>query len=173
MEAIGNNRYLTANVFRDLLMIHIREYNVENGKSYPTKKGVVFNKTRWATFMSHLEDIKRCVDLLKWNEPVDYYQHIGGRYYVSMSKDVRCVHIRRYFMPLNSSKEHPTRSGIALRLDEWDTLMTKIPQLVECLPELKDAKPCDFTLDHANQEGYLRCTECNPFGVGHITDLNK
>ena len=154
-------------------MIHIREYNVENDKPYPTKKGVVFNKTRWGTFMSHIDDIQRCVDLLKWNQPVDYHQHIGGRYYVSMVKDVKCVHIRRYFMPRNSSKERPTRCGIALRLFEWDNLMTKIPLLTERVPELKDAKPCDSALDHCNQEGYLSCIECNPFGVGHITDLNK
>jgi hypothetical protein len=147
-------------------MVHIREYdNSDKDKSYPTKKGVAFTKVRWATFHSQLDEIDRNVNLLKADQPVEYCQHIGGKYYVTISRGMKCVNIRRYFIPPNSTKELPTRSGIALRLDEWETLISTIHDLHRTLPELKAARPCYASEDHANQLGYLNCVECNPFGA--------
>ena len=76
-------------MYNDALMIHIREYEEGNGKIYPTRKGVSFTKVRWARFIRHIDDMERSVDLLKANQPVDYYQHIGGRYYITISKEYR------------------------------------------------------------------------------------
>jgi hypothetical protein len=164
-EAIGNNRYLTAGIYKAEIMVHVREYETGNSKLYPTRKGVAFTKVRWATFMTHFDDIDRCVELLKTDQPVEYSQHIGGKYYVTISQGMKCINIRRYFLPLNSKKERPTRSGIALRLDEWGTLATKVYELHERIPELKVARPCYASDDHANQLGYLNCRECNPFAL--------
>lgn len=158
-------RYLTAGTFNDALMIHIRQYDEANGKTFPTRKGASFTAVRWATFLRHIEDVERSVDLLKANQPVDYNQHVGGGYYVSVNKDFKCVNIRRYFLPPNATKELPTRCGIALRLSEWDTLLVKVRELQERLPELKIVKPCYSSDDHANQIGYLNCIECNPFST--------
>jgi hypothetical protein len=160
-------------MYNNELMIHIREYDEGNGKLYPTKKGVSFNKTRWAMFLRQLDDMERSVDLLRANQPVDFYRHVGGRYYVSISKAFRCVNIRRYFLPPNSTKERPTRCGIALKLDEWDTLLVKIREIQERLPELKTAKPCYSRDDHANQLGYISCVECNPFAIGLLDTESK
>jgi len=146
-------------------MVHIREYDIGDGKKYPTRKGVCFSKVRWATFRSHLDEIDRNVELLKAHQPVEYSQHIGGKYYVTISTGIKCVNIRRYFLPPNSTKEQPTRSGIALRLDEWEVLKSKIDKLHQHIPELKAARPCYDTNDHANQLGYLSCRECNPFAL--------
>ena len=168
-EAIGDNRYLSANMYRDELMIHVREYDIGDGKMYPTRKGVPFTKRRWATFMSHFDDIDRCVELLKADQPVEYFQHIGGKYYDTISKGIKCINIRRYFLPLNAKTERPTRSGIALRLGEWGTLASKIHELHERIPELKDVTPCYASEDHANQMGYFNCVECNPFAL-HLVD---
>jgi len=89
-------------------MVHIREYDCSgNGIMYPTKKGACFTKSRWAKFVRNLDEIDRIVELLKSNKPVDYLQHIGGKYHVSISKGIRCVNIRRYILPLN----HPTIMG--------------------------------------------------------------
>jgi len=163
-EAIGGDRYLTVSLYKEELMVHIREYQrAENDRLFPTKKGVSFNKRRWATFTSHLDEIERKVELLKAKHPVDYSQHIGGGYYVTVMKDIKCVNIRRYWRPINLKKEVPTRTGIALRLGEWDTLLATIEQLHRKFPELKNASPCYASEDHANQMGFYRCTECNPF----------
>jgi len=165
-EPIGNDRYLTVTIYRDELMVHVREYTkAANDKMFPTKKGVCFTKTRWATFRAHIDEIDRSVELLKADQSVEYSQHIGGKYYVTISRGIKCVNIRRYFLPPNCTKERPTRSGIALRLDEWETFLTKMDDLHEKLPELKVVSPCYTSENHANQLGYLNCLECNPFGL--------
>jgi Transcriptional Coactivator p15 (PC4) len=167
-EPLGNNRFLTAGMNKDVLMVHIRQYDEGNGKLFPTRTGVFFTKARWATFLLHLKDIADCVQKLKAHQEVEYHKHIGGRYYVTINKGIRCVNIRRHFLPTNTTKERPTRAGIALRLSEWDQLLPKIEELHLTLPGLKDAKPCYSSLDHGNQLDYLSCTECNPFGLAQF-----
>jgi len=57
-EAVGPLRYLTANVYRGELLIHIREYKEQDGLVLPTRKeGSVFRRnagdfseTAWKTF---------------------------------------------------------------------------------------------------------------------------
>ena len=73
---------------------------------------------------------------------------------------MRCVSIRRYYRLKNSTKELPTRSGIALRLDDWEALSAKIDILHEKLSELKAAKPCH---DRFNQTSNLNCREFCPY----------
>jgi Transcriptional Coactivator p15 (PC4) len=111
-------------------------------------------------FLRQLEDVERSVDILNCQEPVHYHKHIGGGYYVSISKNFMFINIRRYFLPVNAKKEQPTRCGIALTLNQWDTLLVKVRELQELLPELKTIIPCHDTVDNA---GYLNCKECNPF----------
>jgi len=130
---------------------------------YPTKKGVTFTKPRWAKFVDEINEIDRKVELLKANQPVDYLQHLGGKVHVTVSKYFRCVNIRRYFIPKNGSTIKPTRSGIALRLDKWEALTSKIEQLHDKLPELKAARPCYASDDHLNSQRYFGCRECNPY----------
>jgi len=146
-------------------MIHIREYKTENGQTFTTKKGVSFTKVRWTKFRGQIDEIDSKVELLKRNQHVDYSHHIGAKYYVTISTGIKCVNFRRYFMPKNSGKKRPTRSGIALRLEEWETLVSKIDDLHRQLPELSVASPCYNSLDHLNQTGYLNCRECSSFST--------
>lgn len=149
-------------MYRNELVVHIREYV---GGEYPTRKGACLIKTRWATFVDTLDEIDEAVRSLKNDQPVDFSQHIGGKYYVTVSKGVKCVNIRKFFLPPGCKKERPTRTGISLRLGEWETLKDKIEEIHERLPELKAAKPCYHREDHYNQSTCINCSECNPFGV--------
>ena len=81
---IQRDRFLTASVYRDELLVHIREYDSSYGQMYPTKKVVTFTKPRWAKFVGEINEIDRNVELLKANQPVDYLQHLGGKYHVSI-----------------------------------------------------------------------------------------
>src|SRR6218665_4166133 len=123
-EPIGNNRYLTASMFREEIMVHIREYKTDNEQTFPTKKGISFTKGRWAKFRGQIDEIDRKVALLKANQHVDYAHHIGTKYYVTVTTGVKGVNFRPYFRPQNIDKERPTRGGIALRLEEWKTLVS-------------------------------------------------
>ena len=169
-KSIGNDRFLTASVYEGDIVVHVREYTTGHGKRYPTKKGAFFTKARWATFVGYMDDVERSVELLKAKQPIEYFQHIGGGYHVTVSKDVLCVNIRRYFQPSTGSKPIPTRSGIALRLFEWERLVSTIDELHESVPDLKVATPCYASDDHANQMGYYDCRECNPFDRIEVVD---
>lgn len=160
---LGNNRYLTVGTYKQAITINIRQYVYDgNGHNYPTRKGVSFSARRWASFVQQLKDADREVDTLKWRETVDFRRHIGGGYYIVV-KDFDFVNIRRYSLGPNSSKGMPTRFGIALRLEEWDRLLTTIGQMHQLLPEVKNAKPCHASEDDRDKDEYRSCTECNPF----------
>ena len=107
-------------------MVHIRQYDE---RDYPTRTGISFTKVRWAMFLNCLEEMEKSVEMLRSNQPVEYSKHIGGRYYASITRKYKCVNLRRFFLPPNSTKELPTLSGIALRMIEWDSLLDKIPLL--------------------------------------------
>ena len=159
---MGNDRYLTASVFKNELVVHIREYD---GGEYPTRKRTCFVKARWATFVKYLDEIDEAVRLLKDQKSVDYSQHLGGILYVTVSTGVKCINIRKFYLPPHCKKEMPTRTGISLRIGEWDTLLDKINELHQQFPELKTAKPCFAQDNHLSPSVYNKCAECNPFGV--------
>ena len=138
-------------------MVHIRQYD---DRDYPTRTGISFTKGRWAMFLNCLEEMEKSVETMRFEQSVEYSKHLGGRYYVSIGKKFKCVSLRRFFLPHNSTKELPTRSGIALRMNEWNGLLDKIPLLQDAVPELKTAKPCFHSEDYANQTGRV---ERNPF----------
>jgi len=152
-------------MFKGELLVHIREYQLVNGMELHTKKGICFNAKRWACFRDLLPEISRQVDLMKADQPVDFSKQLGGKYYVTLKSGVKCVNLRRYFVPQNGNKELPTRSGIGLRLGEWSTLLEKIDLLHQEVPDLKSARPCYLSPDHMNQITYLSCMECSPFGL--------
>ena len=85
-DSIGNDLFLTASIYRDQLLVHIREYDSCHGQMYLTIKGVTFAKPRWAIFAGEINEIYRNVELHKANQPVDYLQHLGGKYHVSVYK---------------------------------------------------------------------------------------
>jgi len=51
---------------------------------------------------------------------------------VSLNTGVRCVDFRKFYLPygLEMGKEKPTRTGLALNLEEWNDFLASIP-LVE------------------------------------------
>ncbi len=95
-ESIGGLRYLTTSVYRGELLVHVREYRMENGKEVPTKKGVTFTKKRWASFLNWKNVIADKVGATKSNKPVDFSQHLGGKYYVGVNSKVKLVNLRKY-----------------------------------------------------------------------------
>ena len=94
--------------------------------------------------------------------------------------DLRCVHVilyttsptviyhtvfspnlRKYFFPAGMQQSVPSRSGIALRLPEWEALKARVAELMELKPELVNVGRCSDQEDHQNQIGYFNCGECN------------
>src|SRR6218665_848949 len=138
--AIGPLRYLTANVYRSQLLIHILEYKEEDGLVIPTRKIICFSPKRWGLYRGYLDDVSQQVESMKLNKPVNFSKHLGAKHFVVVRSEARCVNLRRFFLPANTTKKVPTRIGISLRLGEWNVLMDKIDLLYDKFPELRTVK---------------------------------
>ena len=129
-------------------------------------KTVSFTLNRWAHFVRQLERIDdEAKELNRQIRSVSYREHIGDGYYVSVTGGYKCVDIRRFYVPygLTEDQVRPSRSGIALRLDEWQHLMHVVALVNEMFPMLDKAKRCIDEADHMGQLGWLACRSCHPF----------
>ena len=130
----------------------------ENG----TSKAATFSYPRWAQFMLYVSDIDDAVGELGKND-IKLQLHIGGAWFVSVTSGYRCVDIRTFYLS-QDGRVKPTRTGIALRLPEWERVKEIAKEMKEECPEINNAQPCWTGGDHMNQEGAMMCNECNPFG---------
>lgn len=110
---------------------------------------------RWKTFLDNLEYVD---DALQKGE--EYNLHLGGNVYCTIKKDNPCVDIRQLWKP--EDKVVPCKMGLCLRPGEYQRLKEVIADIGAAVPELSSIVPCWTQSDHANQLGYLRCSECNP-----------
>jgi hypothetical protein len=162
-------RYIVYNKFRGAALIHIREYAVKTAScavgvcEYPTKKGVCFTPGRLFMLRSKLDEIDNQLKLQQFPNPQPspaYKQHIGGAVFVSTGQGFNCVDLRRHFIPEGKSTITPTKCGIALSPNQWNSMKEKLQELLALHPELESAMPCM----HDAQEEMMQCRECMPFG---------
>jgi Transcriptional Coactivator p15 (PC4) len=168
----GVNRYLVHSIFQDSPKIHFREFESKNGNEYPTKKGICLSISRFASLYASLHDIAEAVKLLRAGSIVQYRLHLGGGVYVNINNDYKCVDIRRFFLPNAESGETATKTGIAIRLGEFENWMRVINELASISCELVgDDKICANNFDHGNQIVAGSCRECNPFAYQTFTAI--
>jgi len=122
-------------------------------------KSVSFTPIRWANFVAVLAEIdEEAKQLNRKTRPVAYRKHIGDGYYVSVTTGFLCIDLRRFILPYGGQSEEevrPTKTGIALRLDEWCEMKHTVVRVVNSLfPTLENAKPCIDQRDHASQVGW-------------------
>jgi hypothetical protein len=152
---LGENRFLIVKKTKDVYCITITDTKAP--------KSAEFSAVRWASFTRCIDIIDENVKCLRERQNVNYLNHIGGGWYVSVTTGVRCVDIRKFYELLGQLQPRPTKTGFALRLPEWETLKAIIPKLHTDFPELATTTPCYLGLDHSNLEGMLQCPECTPF----------
>ncbi len=129
-----------------------------------TGKFIEIPAVRWASFVLMQADIDEAVNQLLEKKTVNYFEHFGGGYYVSVSTGILCVDLRRFYQ--NDKNEiKPTKQGLALRISEWKELMNLLPLIMSFEPELLVACPCPMKESHLNDPNIiLGCAECSPFG---------
>ncbi len=159
--SLGNNRFLCYNVYRGEDKFHIRQYEEKNGLVVPTKLGVCMSTTRFAAFRFLMGEMDERVNDLAQKRAVDSTIHVGGDLFVTIKTGFACVNLRKYFFPAGMQQSVPSRSGIALRLPEWEALKACVAELIQLKPELANVGRCSDQEDHQNQIGYFNCGECN------------
>ena len=127
-----------------------------------TGKFVEIPAIRWAAFLLMQADIDESVKQLQEKKFVNYHEHFGGGYFVSISTGIWCVDIRRFYR--NEKGEiKPSRQGLALRLSEWNALLDHLPLIMSFELDLLVACPCSMRENHLNDPNVL-LAECSPFG---------
>ena len=150
--AFGENRSIS--IAKDVVTICDSE----------TSKMIELTAQRFVTFALYLKDIEASLRKLCSGEFVNFRQHIGGAWYLSVSTGFACLDIRQFYLPLYGFEEKPTRTGFAIRLPEWNAFIAAVQQLIHENQQLADIHPCGD--QHPSIYLELECRECHPFQHG-------
>ncbi len=104
----------------------IRQYNKYGEKIYPTKLGIQLSGAQLANLLSFREDISNDVKEFRANKVESFKYIIGDGVHITASGEYPCIHIRFYYQNALMPFALPTKTGIALRFDEWDVLVSLI-----------------------------------------------
>ena len=153
---IGQNRFVVVKNTKDNPTVTILEKGTTKVAEFTFKRWAEFTRSSIPAADAALQQIQAGQEDVRLQRP------IGGKWYISVTKGVACVDIRQfYWHPLVG--ERPTKTGIALRLNEWIKLKELLPEIHAKFPILDKTEMCSSSPDHQNQEGSLNCPECNPF----------
>ena len=160
---------MTVKTFNGNLQIHIRQYQqFGKGTLYPTKIGITLTPSRFVTLLSLMDAIKSNVEKLRNREFVNCKLHLGGGIFVKLNSQFpNTVDFRRFYVPEGEVTPFPTKWGIALRLNEWDSLVTLLGDVNKLINT--EEKPCFES--HLSPTARFRCDECNPFQPSFIQNF--
>jgi len=172
MLRLGRNRFLSVKEWNGAVQFHIRIFREElTGRKnneeilIPTKHGMVFSVEEIANLLLSIEMIEKGISTMPTEENCEVLAfHMGnGKYFrLNSFQGHIFVDFRRYWQP--QDRPIPTRNGITLRLMEWNMFVNSIDNLKRLVPELETVTPCILSESHQNQQGYMECSFCNPFG---------
>ena len=125
-----------------------------------TKKDYSLPLQRWQQFMWYLDEIQQAVTDHKEGKDVHVKYHLGRNSFVQVNSGFPVVDLRQFWLPADKDEVQPTRKGIALKFEEFATLVKLKAEIEQVIPELDKEQPC--WINHHNQESFLQCFECNP-----------
>ena len=103
----------------------------------------------------YVDVIQQAVQDVKEGSEVYLNHHIGGINFIQVNSRFKVVDFRQFWLPYGKSKVQPTRHGIALKFEEFETLMKL--DFEKITPELNKVVPC---YDHMNPDVILTCKLC-------------
>jgi hypothetical protein len=157
---IGQHVYVVASEWKGDIAIHIRKYDSDKGKTFPTKRGITLTLKHWVELCTYKSEIDETITALKQGKDVKLFHHLGANVHISVDKNIAGVDIRQWWWCVDTVK--PSRKGIFLSLQQWEKLKDCFTVMCDFVPELKSIVPCIMQDDHQNQMGYLQCSFCNP-----------
>lgn len=156
-KPLQNGRYVKVSEWKKEPRVDFRQYELCNGQEIPTKKGISLKMIQLKNLLSVMDSVQ---ETLSKNEAQSW--HLGYNAYIQVRENNPCVDIRQYWKPNEESDIVPTRKGLCFRPFEFNALKDLLPDIENCLPELKDVECCSERVDHQNQQGMLQCNICNP-----------
>ena len=96
--------------------------DTSNGKN----AAVSFEKL--AKVVAAFDKIDEGVQKLEDSQQIEFWTHVGDNWFVSLKTDYKCVDIRKWYVN-NVGETRPTRTGISLRLYEWQKFKEAVQQI--------------------------------------------
>lgn len=157
--ALENARYAKVTVWRNEPRLDLRQWEIGEKATIPTKRGISLKLHQVKTLNNMLDSVE---EALKKNEEMKW--HLGMKIFVSIQKNNPCVNIRQYWKPPQLDESVPTKRGLCFRPQEFENLRNHWEEIMKAMPELETFVPCYDQDDHLNQMGMLKCSSCNPEG---------
>lgn len=148
---MGNDRYVQVCEWNGELRVDLREWS----RDKPTKKGISLTLMRWKNFLDLLDHVNEALKNKR-----AYHCHLGGNVNCNVTENSVYVDLRQYWKP--AEEVVPSKKGLCLRPGEFSRLKELLLEINRTIPELDTVVPCYLKIDHMNQLGMLRCSECNP-----------
>ncbi|VDI28321.1 ATP-dependent RNA helicase DDX58, partial [Mytilus galloprovincialis] len=123
MFPLGSDCYVTVNIFRGALQIHIRQFYKSEENLCPSKKGVAFTLQRWLK----LEDCNKTLDALMeqcltCSLESKHVIDLGCSIYATVDPLYKTVDLRHFWIPPGKTKLQATRKGISLDKTKWNNV---------------------------------------------------
>lgn len=167
-ESLGNEKsdmmeWQKANIAQNLrILVKDKLIITDDNNRY-----VSLPKQMFWEFLRELEHINSAFEDITEKKEVNFVQHLGSNYYVTLTSPYWIVHIRRWFF--NDKNEHKPGQGVALKIQEWKALYRSLKSFD--LSHIKDVIPC--YVSHCNPLESLECNICTPHYVNHHSPLNS
>jgi hypothetical protein len=132
------------------------------GALKPSRHGVTMPLKRYVMLHDSLEELSKSLNEVCQGKEIYLKIHLGSNMYASVQSPYRCVNLRQWCKDAQGVLR--PGNGVALNVRVWDKFLLVNADLHDRVTELKDTIPCICEDDHANQLGFLKCSECNPHG---------
>lgn len=138
---LGQDRFVTFSVFKGIDLYQLRCYFKPSPLSLPvaTKRGIALTKDQWHQLVcltttdqvnSKLQEIRdiNMINASKMDDKEHLRIWLGSGVYVTVScfQNKIYVHVRKFVFHPVLKKLVPTKQGIALTPEQWDTLIRKV-----------------------------------------------
>ena len=123
---LGNDRFVTVQSFKGRSRVDIRQYNRYGEKIYPTKLGIYLTGKQFAQLLHIFKGINNSVMAFHDKFLESFKFNIGDGMFVTASSGFPFIHIRLYYQNEDMPIAAPTKMGIALRFEEWETLISLV-----------------------------------------------
>ena len=144
------------------VQIHIRKYQryTENGKIFPTKKGIILSASDWLALESYVENIDEIIPNQS-KLTMDRKWYVGNDVFITQSAKFATVDLRRFWKPENAEEMAPTKSGVSLTFDKWEKLKDTIKIIREFISQLDFASVIDQPLQFDEPIKHLSDLQCD------------
>ena len=128
----------------------------------PVMKEYALSLQQWQQLMNRLQDIDTAVTDHQTDKTVHVQYHLGRNLYVHVNSGFNVVDLRDFWLPEGKSDLVPTRRGISIKFEEFDTLVKLKTEIEQVIPELNTIQPCLKRSDRMNPLGVLSYSEYKP-----------